>query len=858
MSSFPFCDLLDTLRLKQVPIGLADYQAAARLIERWDRAHVIELRGALAALLADSPEQADVIRDTFDALYLSPEPHPPEQPPKRTWLQLVRRHVRPWHVGAALTLTLLLVIGLREFVAPDVVAPPRIPAETPSPTTDAPEPSQQPPAEPLPPPPSVPPPPVLRDLSMLPWLTALVAIMAASGTWALRSRYAQRVSIQRAWRAVLASLSGPFYYAATTIPVQTPAMRKAIGDAATILGRRFADNLPSEELDVEDSLRETLRAGLRPVLVFKTPPLPSTIIVLRDVGSEMRVWNNKIDAFIDQMERSGVVIECWYFEEDASFASRAAHGRLMPLSAVAQRHPGSALLVISTGAGVPSALEQRAGGWLYATRQWEDRAWLTPINHPLYWRPELRRPMAIPLRVFPMTRVGIVAAARALTGADVITPSRPPADVRSVSADDIETMKRLVALVPYPTIDLAQQLRQRFCPSVPEEVLLFLVNETEGRSTRTIRLADAEIRRLLAAERRDSPDQELAARRYLRQVLDASEPAAGTVAHLRWELDRAVQQFHLSALAPGEEPSPASTLERLADGPLGEEVRNAVGVAAAAAAPRGRHQLRKVQARSLVPPANIPSGERAATFGWTWPGVVEPVAGIAAAIIAYVALGALLPFPTNVIEHRADAYALDWVAPSSIDQPGSLIGRRLAADADIPADAELYRDDVRVGSLTGLSDASSRAVSNVRPDQMGAYYQLRSTLPSGNLALSNPVFVPGLSPAPPTPPSTSDPLVAVTIDFRPWARVRIVPADQQAQFQGRPLEAILPQEALETPFTIALPPGSYELIGENGGVTTALRLPIVVEPGQPQFISRPMPGFDPDRVVDSLLSGAKQ
>jgi len=847
--SFPFCDLLDTLRQKHFAIGLSDYQAVVRLIERWDGADVFELRSAIAALLATSADEIPVILETFDALYVTEEPE--ERISVKTspkWFDRARRRLRAWHVGAAAALVLLGVIAFRAFLPPPPVPstdqPPQVIEPLPLPVPD------RPPS----PPPSLPAPPVTRDTALLPLLTAFAGVLVGSGAWALRTRKAQTSSIRRAWRQVLATLRGPFYYDASIVSVLSPVMRKAVGDAATILGRRFAESIPSDELDVDASLAMTLRAGLRPVLVFTTPPMPSPIVILRDLGSEMRVWNRKIDALIDQLEVSGVLVENWYFEEDATFVSRTPHGRVVSLESLANRHDGSALFVISTGAGVPLALDRPGRAWVRLLAEWEDRAWLTPINHPLYWRPELRKPGMLPLPVYPMTRVGLVAAARALTGGDIKSEVRPSVDVRSVSADDIERMKRLVALVPYPTLELAERLRQRFCPTVPEEVLLFLADETESRSSHTIRFADTEIRRLVADQRRDAPDQELEVRRFLRQILEASEPPASSVAHLRWELDRAIQQLHLSMLAPNEEQPPTSTLERLADGPLGEEVRSAVSVAAAASGPRVRQPIRKIQARRWALPSGSAEREAPPEFRWTWPGVVEPVVGVAAASIAYLALVAWGPFPSHVVEHRLDVYALEWVAPTSPNQPGSLIGRRLASDSDasIPPSPDLYRDGVRVGSVTGLTTASSRSVSTIPPDRTGAYYQLRATLPPGNLAVSNAVFLPGprIADKVPEPATNVNTPVVITIDLQPWARVRIVRQDTSPSSAG---DLALPSDPLLTPFTISLPPGDYTLQCENGGITASLTLPLRVEGGQSQIVSRAMPGFNPNQVVDTLL-----
>jgi serine/threonine protein kinase len=95
-------------------------------------------------------------------------------------------------------------------------------------------------------------------------------------------------------------------------------------------------------------------------------------------------------------------------------------------------------------------------------------------------------------------------------------------------------------------------------------------------------------------------------------------------------------------------------------------------------------------------------------------------------------------------------------------------------------------------------------------------------------------------PAPAAAPST------VTVDFRPWARVHIVGLSGAAAPAGQ----------FTTPFTVPLPAGKYRLEGENGGLTQADQVEIEVRPGQPLAISREMPGFQPDRLVDRLLQGA--
>jgi hypothetical protein len=315
-----------------------------------------------------------------------------------------------------------------------------------------------------------------------------------------------------------------------------------------------------------------------------------------------------------------------------------------------------------------------------------------------------------------MTRSGVVAAARALTGGDITSSVRPSPDIRSVGADDVERMKRLIALVPYPTLELAERLRQRYYPDLPEEVLLFLTAETEGRSSQIIRLDDDEIRRLVAAQRRDAPAQELEVRRFLRYVLDRSEPAAGSASHLRWQLDRAIQQLHLSTLAPGEEARPTASLQRLADSPLGDEVRRAIGLASSAT-PGDQNHVRRLEKRKWTIPAQTAEGTRV-KVRWAWPGLGEAIVAALVAAIAYAAFVRWSPFAGTIAEHRLDAYALEWIAPTSPGQPGSLIGSRAAAETDgsIPPNPDIYRDDTRVAIRFNDRRRSNRRVLPVTCD----------------------------------------------------------------------------------------------------------------------------------------------
>jgi hypothetical protein len=63
----------------------------------------------------------------------------------------------------------------------------------------------------------------------------------------------------------------------------------------------------------------------------------------------------------------------------------------------------------------------------------------------------------------------------------------------------------------------------------------------------------------------------------------------------------------------------------------------------------------------------------------------------------------------------------------------------------------------------------------------------------------------------------------------------------------------VPADAELTPFTVTLPPGEYILRAENGGLTNAFEVRVQLEPGKPSTVSRELPGFNPDTIIEKLL-----
>ena len=110
---------------------------------------------------------------------------------------------------------------------------------------------------------------------------------------------------------------------------------------------------------------------------------------------------------------------------------------------------------------------------------------------------------------------------------------------------------------------------------------------------------------------------------------------------------------------------------------------------------------------------------------------------------------------------------------------------------------------------------------------------------------------PATAPVTPPPATTTIPapppkMAVMTVDFRPWARVRIIPADSSVK---------VPEEAMVTPFVITLPAGEYTLRAENDGLTNPTDVPVKLVEGEVRPVSVQMPGFRADAIVDQLLKG---
>jgi hypothetical protein len=703
---FPFTGLLIELRGRGFGIGLREYHSVARLAERWTSLDRNSFRDAIAALLARNAEEVGAIRTAFDDWMdadSAPAPPPPKKPKQVSG-------IRPWHIALIVVLLTFVAVALirgridvqRDSMKSSVDATPR---ETPP----------RPVGRPTHPPPELPAAPRKAAVE-IPWLAAaILATFALAVLAALRAKTRRDAWLRRYWQHVLDRTPGPHHYDHRVVRAAAPMPRGAIEDVATILGRsREIDTSSGDTLDVEESLRRTLREGLRPQLVFQPPPRNVPVVVLQDVGWQMRPWREKIDYFLDGLVRQGVVLERWYFEGDPLRVSRAPRDLTIPLEVLTARQSDASLMVFSSGQSIEADALETLGELL---KKWTFRTWVDPIGNPSYWRRALAR---LPIRMWPMTAAGVRAAAVEIARKRDVGASPATTARRRVTRADVERMQQLIALVPHPSLELAEELRSRFCDDIPEEVLLFLGAQGVFYGE-TIRFPPAQLQRLLDEASHD-PERERAVRMYLLEMLRESEPPRDSVAHLRWRLDDAMQRLRLG------DDTQARLLRELAQGPLADEVHAALALLGDE---KANDVTRGVDAmpRTLDEPPPQALGPSPPIFAA--PRIGAAFAVVAAAVFAALAVSYFVPAGEgDPIPHRVGAYSLQRL-PSGLYVATARV-------AGLPPRATMFRErkewsEIALSKPLAIEDRST-----------GAWFQVRALLPEGNLAVSDPVWVPAV------------------------------------------------------------------------------------------------------------------
>ena len=841
MTVLPFSDFLELLRAKGFGVGLHEHIALGKLLSRWDSIDRDELRRAIAALVARREDEVVAILRLFDEVYPRVDVVQPSEvakeakEPTRKYRLVQLARARSFWLTAVALFILLLPLGVAYVNYLDVnrPEPPAVAAVLPS----LPVPNPIDPPTPLPdtlveyqadPASTLPTPPVNFKWVSLVALGGTSLFVTLVALWGVRMRRSARQWTVDAWHKALAALPGPYHSSLVLNDLVTRLPREDLEEAATLLGRAFARDSLGRELDVPRTLQQTLRTGLRPHLVYKPRRVQETIVVLIDHSQAMNVHARRVNTFVADLTRYGIAIERWYFDGDIATQSARPFGPPIALADLVRRRERSPALIISDGFEVAATLQSQDRSWLRALQAWSRRVWLNPITDESLWPSALAR---LPVPVVGMNRAGLLRAANILARGEneaVGVSGRTGLAPKPVTLDDVDELKQLASVVPYPTIELLELLRQRFSPHVPEAAVLHVSATGQSFAGVPIEMGDGEIRDNLRRLRRDRASFEAGVREYLLEVLRDSEPITGSVAHLRWRMSTAIHEVQLAALRGADPSASLRKIAGLAHGPLWEELRDSI-----ARLPDSgplADDVRKtagMKERSADPPAfeDRTGGVGVPRFRWARPSARELGFSMGVALIAAAIASLAAPFRAQA-SHVLNAYTLDYAPPQARELAGEL-RVKAAADTQPPRRFQLYRDDLPLDNPIDL-DADGNAQIRIESTGQAHVYQVRGALGTGALAVSNALLAPS---------------VLVVVDVQPWANVRISANGDRI----RPITDV-------TPIAVRLPEGAYELTFENGGVTDPLSQRIDVRTDGPQIFRFNMPGFDPQTLLDRPAS----
>jgi hypothetical protein len=598
----------------------------------------------------------------------------------------------------------------------------------------------------------VPPPPSVRNWPALGWLAAASLAIAIVALWGRRTMARARQWTADAWGAALERLPGPFHSPLVLHDLVTHLPRADVEEAATLLGRSFAPDRVGQTLDVIQSLRQTVRSGMQPHLVFRPRRVQQPILVLQDVSQSMAPYEKRVTSLCRDLRRQGVALEMWCFDGDVGAASVRPFGPPSPLEQILAARHDHPVLILSAGFGVPATLSTDAR-WLAALRVRSRRAWVNPVVDPDLWPASLHR---LPLLVAPMTRAGLLQAARELSaddsgrgGVSIHTTTVAP----HVTPAHIHRLRQLASLVPHPMPEVLELLRQRFAPEIPESAVIYTVGARTAASDVPFQMTDEEIRMLLREVRAELPALEAQVRAYLLKVLGDSEPTPGSAAHVRWETSKLIHQVELADLQKTDGAAAISRLRELYHGPLWEEVRRVV-----AQQPSSGPAVERVKAAvdtrrgQLDPPSFAAAADDPAPPKpprWRLPQWRDLTAAVLTAILVTFT-GSLTGAFSSQTEHLRNAYELAYLPGAYANDPGRLQITMRPTEVPLPRNVQLFRDAEATGPPTTLSENTPSFV-RIDSDMTLSVLQVRGVLPNGALALSNALSAPSNAPGAPDP-----------------------------------------------------------------------------------------------------------
>jgi hypothetical protein len=559
--------------------------------------------------------------------------------------------------------------------------------------------------------------------------------------------------------------------------------------------------------------------------VFEAPALSKKMLVLEDVGPEMGTWRPRVAALLGGLAARGIDFEHWQLDTDVGRIYRQETGDAASLQALSRSRSDRSLLVISTGLGIydGEASPPRPAVWVGLLQRWPSRAWLNPLDDLHAWRPAMRE---VEEFAWPLTAAGALAAARHLARGQASRRDRSGASLgsRPVAPLDVARLSWLLSLAPRQDPELAELLRQQYCPHAPLATLpqaLALAGSRQTLPHPGVGPAAPEVHAFLAA------------------ALADSKPPAGTGADLRWRLDRTLESLRAGGSAIELAPL-RSELNELAAGPAAALLAQAGGSAGL-----GRHDersLRKVLWSRARQEARHDHSDAKRT--WAWPRPPELAIALACGAI-FFGLGARLEMVTHDVSTRGQVvYTLD-LDEQARPQLFRLERNVSAGPVERREMAEMVAwKDGRQITVAKMVLSVGRAWIPTDRLQRAAWYWIRVERGDGKVDLSNLEWLPPLPPPPavvepPVAPETTGTLM-VEFLYRPSPQKlpEGSPQPPTSYYVSRAGEVMFPGQAGRA---LQLPTGKWTVSVDASVLNQRVDQQVEIMPGQPTKIDLEIP-----------------
>lgn len=730
-TQFPFKDLLEALRERGLRFGADAWMDLARFASAYDGSDPREVCNGIKSILAKNSCEARVIEEVVTTLYLDPRPpesvHTPDQPVRPSGL------IRYRHIARALFL--LALVGLVWALAGN-------------PTPDAPvgeltrsfdddneiNASTSPPA--------LPPPPVHIERRDVVFGVIAASLLLLMFLHRRESRTKSNQVLREHCLKAMEDAPPPHSYRIEPASVGSFWPDATLDEAASDLVELEGVGRIGGELDVAATLAATLESGGSPTVVLKPRRVLRPLVVLED-RSLPGEFQQRLDSLLVGLSARGVVISRWSFHGVP--LSLYAGDNLASIEELSRQYAQSPVMVASSGQHLQAlALHSGASSVtrIWDTfQQWGRLSWLHPLDdtsqHPAVLQTS-------PFQIHGLSPDGVMAAVASSCGRP---DQRREALQRTPATEmDVALLRHCLAYLPINDLAVLDYLRRTEYPYIPQDAAVIAWETGPLRTHPGVGPTDQEIRESIL------------------EILRHSEPPVLSLAHDRWVIDRAFLELHIAAKSDAA----AATLASMAHRPSAlyiQEGLEAAHLAAdhAPAHPFGRRRVQWMETALEQRGESLRQGRTRIPF-LAPPGLRPVSAALAFFLVSWGTTHTLGIGRRVVIPHETGVWRLNLEDGLAGREPGAFRLRITRKESNAPSVWGLYEGVQPVDKTLEEHPEGSEGAYTLDRTRRARWFQVRAALPTGALALSNPVWVPEavddievVEPAPPDRPVVEPP-----------------------------------------------------------------------------------------------------